>query len=88
MRINETDERFTPTKKRVNVKTGPAVIIRDGKTTWSKNSFRRQPLKWNNPPKSKPTKAGRIQANTRIFVTNMDSMIKERAARRKKDLSD
>lgn len=87
MRTNETDERFTPIKKRVNIKTGPAVILRDGRITWSKNSFRRQPLKWNNPPKSKPTKAGRIQANTRIFVDNMN-LVKVERARKKKDLSD
>lgn len=83
MRENETDQRFIPTKKRVNIKTGPAVILRDGKTTWSKNSFRRQPLKWNNPPKTKPTKAGRIQANTKIFVDNMEFVMRERAARAK-----
>jgi outer membrane lipoprotein-sorting protein len=87
MRTNETDSRFTPIEKRVNIKTGKAVIIRDGKTTWSKNSFRRQPLKWNNPPKSKPTKAGRIHANTKIFVNNMEFVMQERAVK-KKDLSD
>ena len=87
MRGNENDPKFEPAKKRVNTKTGKAAIIRDGRTTWSKNSFRRQPLKWNNPPKSKPTKAGRIQANTRIFVDNMN-LVKVERARKKKDLSD
>lgn len=87
MRNNETDPKFKPAKRRVNIKTGPAVIIRDGRTTWSKNSFRRKPLEWNNPPKTKPTKAGRIQANTNIFVKNMNFVAQERA-RRNKDLSD
>lgn len=55
-----------------------------GLVTWSKNSFKKKPIVWGFPARHKVTGQGRIDANTRIFLNNMELM----KAERKKKFSD
>lgn len=79
MRLNENQKKFKPSKRR---KAPKAIQIPvDGRVTWSKNSFKKKPLIWGFPAKHRVTGQGRIDANTRIFLNNMNAVMEERSKR-------
>lgn len=82
MRLDETTKKFIRDEKR-RVRKALTIPI-DGLVTWSKNSFKKKPIVWGFPAKHKVTGQGRIDANTRIFLNNMELM----KAERKKKFSD
>ena len=50
----------------------------NGLVTWSKNCFRKKPIIWGVPAKHKATGQERIDVNTRIALSGMAIMKKER----------
>lgn len=79
MRLDENS------KRKLKIRSKKALTIPlDGRVTWSKNSFKKKPIVWGFPAKHKVTGQGRIYANTRIFLNNMELM----KAERKKIFSD
>lgn len=82
----DKDKKFKPAKRRINIKTGPAIPVHPGHSTWSKNSFRKQPLQWKEAgikAGQRVTKLGRIQVNTNIFINNMQTILQIRKDRAK-----
>jgi hypothetical protein len=75
MRLDENSKR----KRKLKIRSKKALTIPlDGRVTWSKNSFKKKPIVWGFPAKHKVTGQGRIDANTRIFLNNMELMKAER----------
>ena len=79
MRLDENS------KRKLKIRSKKALTIPvDGKVTWSKNSFKKKPIVWGFPPrhnKHKVTGQGGIDANTKIFLNNMELMKEERKKR-------